>query len=228
MLAALVLLSIAAGVAIAYVFGWQELAVFSVVPAVLTSLAIAKCKGPGRVMRAATLGVVAAMLGGLGVVASSSPGLAAAVAVVVFCVATAMRAVPAWAMESDLIVLAYFLAAVDRHLYGGGRAAGASCRAAGAGRCLAGLLVAGLLAALIRRGQPRPMEQELAAIDSPPVTMAAGIRAMCDLRNPIVRFAVVRGLVLGGFIGLTMGQGCRQAGVVGALHAVRGHAADGP
>jgi uncharacterized membrane protein YccC len=206
-IAGMVLLSIAAGVAIAFVLGWRDLAFFCVAPAVLAALATAKYKDPRRFVRAAMLGIAAAMLGGLGVVASISPFLAGTLAAIVFGVATAMRVVPAWAIESDLIVLAYFLAAVGAIYTGVGGGLALHVVVLGVGGAFSGMLVAGLLAAWIRRSQPRPMEQELAAIAAPSATLTAGLRAMHDLRNPLVRFAVVRGLALGGFIGWTMAAG---------------------
>ncbi len=146
-----------------------------------------------RQLRAISFGSIAALLGALSLVTSGSPLVAGATAAIVFGAATAMKALPEWEFESDLLSLSFFLGVIVSALGEAPRGAALNVLIVGMVG-VAGGMVGELLRLLVLKiqGTARPAAGELAGR-----SLSDRLRIMTDLRVPVVRFAIVRGLTLG-------------------------------
>lgn len=197
-LAALLVLVIAAAAGVARLIGRQDLAAYAVIPAILSVITAIIHRDAMRLIRAAVLGVGIAVLAGIGIAVSGYPLAAGVAAAIIFCALTAMKAVTEWSIESDLLSLGYFLAAIIAVMGEIPYRAALNAAIVGIFGTLAGLAAALVYGAISKRREKsaatkgqlagRPLKERL--------------RAASDLHNAVVRFALVRGIVMGIGVGL--------------------------
>lgn len=193
-LAAKLLAGIVLAMAAAAVLGQSDVAAYAIVPAALTILTATLHPGADSLLRGAVLGLLVAVLAALGLAVSFLPLLAGLVAFVVFYASTAAKVLPQMTIEPDMVALGYFMAAIIGNLGQVGSGAALSVLLVGVVAVGAGLAVEGTLKLLRSQGapatapaQPRPGRPSL----------AASVRMMLDLHQPVIQFALVRGIVLG-------------------------------
>lgn len=187
------LLVVAAAIGAALLIGQGSLAAYAVVPALLSMITAGIHHDSLRRWRAVAMGIAVTVLAGAGIALSGYAIAAGVAAAVIFWAITAMKAVPEWNIEADLLGLGYFLAVIISIM--GEVPAGAAARAllVGALGTLSGLLIVGIHDIIEKmRGRSRPLEKHLAGRP-----LRERLRAVTDLRNQVVRFAIVRGLVMG-------------------------------
>lgn len=200
-----------------FALGQSQSLMYAVVPALVVVVTSILHRDRLRQARAVSLGAIAALLGAFSLLTSGSPLIAGITAAIVFTVTAAMKALPEWAVESDLLSLAYFLGAILSALGDAAPGAAPSVLLVGAAG-VAGGLVGELTRLLVMRtrGTSQPVAGELAGR-----TLSERLRIMADLELPVVRFAIVRGMTLGiGIATLEAGANRHIAWILVAVFAV--------